>query len=100
MKNVAASVLARLRNISKSSSARFQHVLQQYAIERVSYRISKSTHVQGVVLKGALLLKTIGIQDARPTMDIDMLRKGKADQARLLAGAFPFDRFTKLGSPT
>jgi len=85
MKNVVASVLARLRNISKSSGAPFQQVLQQYAIERFLYRISKSTHAQGVVLKGALLLKTIGIPGARPTMDIDMLRKGKADQASLVA---------------
>jgi predicted nucleotidyltransferase component of viral defense system len=84
MKNVAASVLARLRNISKSSGAPFQQVLQQYAIERFLYRISKSTHAQSVVLKGALLLKTIGIQGARPTMDIDLLRKGKADQASLV----------------
>jgi hypothetical protein len=85
MKNVVASVLARLRNISKSSGAPFQQILQQYAIERFLYRISKSTHAQGVVLKGALLLKTIGIPGARPTMDIDMLRKGKADQASLVA---------------
>src|SRR5712672_686582 len=85
MKNVVASVLARLRNISKSSGAPFQQVLQQYAIERFLYRISKSTHAQGVVLKGALLLKTIGIPGARPTMDIDMLRNGKADQASLVA---------------
>jgi predicted nucleotidyltransferase component of viral defense system len=85
MKNVVASVLARLRNTSKSSGAPFQQVLQQYAIERFLYRVSKSKHAQGVVLKGALLLKTIGIPRARPTMDIDMLRKGKADQASLIA---------------
>jgi hypothetical protein len=85
MKNVVASVLARLRNISKSSGAPFQQVLQQYAIERFLYRISKSKHAQSVILKGALLLKTIGIPSARPTMDIDMLRKGKADQASLVA---------------
>jgi predicted nucleotidyltransferase component of viral defense system len=84
-KNVVASVLARLRNSSKSSGAPFQQVLQQYAIERFLYRISKSKHAQGVILKGALLLKTIGIPSARPTMDIDMLRKGKADQASLTA---------------
>jgi hypothetical protein len=51
MKNVAASVLARLRNVSKSSGAPFQQVLQQYAIERFLYRISKSTHVQGVTAR-------------------------------------------------
>jgi len=85
MKNVVASVLARLRNKSKSSGAPFQQVLQLYAIERFLYRISKSTHAQSVILKGALLLKTIGIPSARPTNDIDMLRKGNADQASLVA---------------
>jgi predicted nucleotidyltransferase component of viral defense system len=84
-KNIVASVLAKLRNTSKSSGALFQQVLQQYAMERFLYRISKSKHAQSVVLKGALLLKTIGIPNARPTMDIDMLRTGKADQATLLA---------------
>jgi predicted nucleotidyltransferase component of viral defense system len=54
-------------------------------MERFLYRISKSKHAQSVVLKGALLLKTIGIPNARPTMDIDMLRTGKADQVTLLA---------------
>jgi len=85
MKNVVASVLARLRNHSKSSGAPLQQVLQQYAIERFLYRVSKSKHAQTVVLKGALLLRTIGIPNARPTMDIDMLRKGKADQTSLIA---------------
>lgn len=61
-KNVVASVLARLRNHAKSSGAPFQQVLQQYAIERFLYRISKSKHAESVILKGALLLKTIGIQ--------------------------------------
>ena len=85
IKNVAASVLAKLRNTSKSSGAPFQQVLQLYAMERFLYRISKSKHAQSVILKGALLLKTIGIPNARPTVDIDMLRKGKADHASLVA---------------
>ena len=84
-KNIVASVLARLRNAAKASGAPFQQILQQYAIERFLYRVSKSQHAQTVILKGALLLKTIGIPRARPTMDIDMLRKGKADQASLMA---------------
>jgi predicted nucleotidyltransferase component of viral defense system len=85
VKNVVASVLARLRNSAKAGGAPFQQVLQQYAMERFLYRLSKSQHAQGVILKGALLLKTIGIPNARPTMDIDMLRRGNADQASLLA---------------
>jgi hypothetical protein len=84
-KNIVASVLAKLRNASTSSGAPFQQVLQQYAMERFLYRVSKSKYAQSVILKGALLLKTIGIPNARPTMDIDMLRKGNADQASLLA---------------
>lgn len=84
-KNIAASVLARLRNTAKASGAPFQQILQLYAIERFLYRVSKSQHASTVILKGALLLKTIGIPRARPTMDIDMLRKGKADQASLIA---------------
>lgn len=84
-KNVVASVLARLRNRSKANGVPFQQVLQQYAIERFLFRISKSKHAESVILKGALLLKTIGIPRARPTMDIDMLRRGKADQAALVA---------------
>lgn len=83
-RNVTASVLARLRNESKSSGAPFQQVLQLYAIERFLYRISKSRHAQSVILKGALLLKTIGIPSARPTKDIDMLRTGRADQESLM----------------
>ena len=85
LKNVTASVLARLRNESKSRAAPFQQVLQFYAIERFLYRVSRSRHAQSVVLKGALLLKTIGIPNARPTMDIDMLRRGSAEQENLIA---------------
>jgi predicted nucleotidyltransferase component of viral defense system len=84
-KNVVASVLARLRKTATSSGSPFQQVLQQYAIERFLYRLSKTQHAQSVVLKGALLLNTIGIPRARPTMDIDMLRTGKADRATLIS---------------
>jgi predicted nucleotidyltransferase component of viral defense system len=84
-KNVVASVLARLRNHAKQSGAPFQQVLQLYAMERILYRISKSKHAGSVFLKGALLLQTIGIPRARPTMDIDMLRQGRADQESLVA---------------
>jgi len=54
VKNVVASVLARLRNHAKSTGAPFQQVLQLYTIERFLYRISKSKHAESVVLKGAV----------------------------------------------
>jgi hypothetical protein len=85
MKNIVASVLARLRNEANAQKVPFNQVLQLYAIERFLYRLSKSPHVDGVLLKGALLLKTVGIPRARPTMDIDLLRQGRADRASLIA---------------
>ena len=83
--NLVASILAKLHNNAQSAGVPFQQVLQQYAIERFLYRVSKSTHAQTVILKGALLLKTIGIPRSRPTLDIDMLRRGQADQGSLIA---------------
>jgi nucleotidyltransferase AbiEii toxin of type IV toxin-antitoxin system len=76
---------AAARQVKVERRTFFQQILQQYAIERFLYRVSKSKHAQDVVLRGALLLKTIGIPRERPTMDIDMLRKGKADPANLIA---------------
>lgn len=79
-KNLVASVLARLRNEAKAQGVPFNQVLQFYAIERFLARLSRSRHVDAVLLKGALLLKTVGIPHARPTKDIDLLRYGKADR--------------------
>lgn len=54
-------------------------------MERFLYRLSKSAHVDSVLLKGALLLRQAGIPRARPTMDIDFLRQGSADRHSLIA---------------
>jgi predicted nucleotidyltransferase component of viral defense system len=84
-KNPVASILARLRNQAAEQGVPFNQVLQFYAIERFLYRLSRSPHVNGVLLKGALLLRTVGIPRARPTMDIDLLRQGNADRESLIA---------------
>lgn len=84
VKNVPASVLARLRIEAREKQVPFNQILQFYAMERFLYRLSKSPHADGVLLKGALLLKTIGIPRARPTMDIDLLRQGKGDRDSLI----------------
>lgn len=84
-KNIVASILARLRNQATAASVPFNQVLQFYVIERFLYRLSRSPHVDSVLLKGALLLKTVGVPRARPTMDIDLLRRGKADRDSLIA---------------
>jgi hypothetical protein len=84
-KNVVASVLARLRNVADKVGLTFNDVLQSYVIERFLARLAQSPHADSVLLKGALLLRVWGIPRARPTMDIDLLRRGEADIASLVA---------------
>jgi hypothetical protein len=48
-------------------------------MERFLYRLSKTRHVDGVLLKGALLLRQAGLPRSRPTMDIDLLRESESE---------------------
>ena len=79
-----ASVLARLRNVAQGAGLSFNDILQAYVIERFLARLARSPHVDTVLLKGALMLRVWGVPRARPTMDIDLLRRGIADQAALV----------------
>jgi predicted nucleotidyltransferase component of viral defense system len=83
-RNVVASVLARLRNVAQEAGLSFNDILQSYVIERFLARLSRSPHADTVLLKGALMLRVWGVRRARPTMDIDLLRRGIADQAALV----------------
>jgi hypothetical protein len=83
-KNKVASVLARLRNIAAERSLSFNDVLQTYCNERFLARLAKSSTSDTVLLKGAQMLRVWGVSHARPTMDIDLLRRGEADQASLI----------------
>ncbi len=83
-KNVVASILARLRNVAKEGNLSFNDILQSYVIERFLARLARSPHVDTVLLKGALMLQVWGVPRARPTMDIDRLRRGTGDQAALV----------------
>lgn len=84
-KNVVASVLARLRNVADQGGHSFNDVLQSYVIERFLARLAVSPEVETVLLKGALMLRVWGVPRARPTMDIDVLRRGAADRDTLAA---------------
>jgi predicted nucleotidyltransferase component of viral defense system len=83
-KNVITSVLARLRNVAQEAGLSFNDILQSYVIERFLSRLSRSPHADTVLLKGALMLRVWGVPRARPTMDIDLLRRGVADSAALV----------------
>ena len=73
IKNVAASVKERLRNIASQTSKEFQSVVRQYVQERFLFRLSKSIYSNNFVLKGALLFIAHDISRNRPTRDIDFL---------------------------
>lgn len=83
-KNVVASVLARLRNVAQNADLSFNDILQSYVIERFLARLARSPHADTVLLKGALMLPVWGVPRARPTMDIDLLPRGAAEQATLV----------------
>jgi len=73
LKNIAASVKARLLNIAKENESNYQHILRQYVQERFLYRLSQSIHKNNFILKGALLFLAHNISNLRPTKDIDFL---------------------------
>ncbi len=74
--NVAASVRARLQNLSRQRGAEFQLVLSDFAIERLLYRLGVSRHADDFVLKGAMLFKLWTRDVHRATWDLDLLGRG------------------------
>ena len=76
VKNIGASVRARLLRISKEKGQNFDLVLTHYAIERLLYRLTQSRHADRFVLKGAMLLMTWFDEPYRGTRDLDLLSYG------------------------
>jgi hypothetical protein len=79
VKNLEASVHARLQNHARATNRPFQELLQYYAMERFLYRLSKSPHRTRLVLKGALMLHVWDAPLARATKDLDFL--GRLDNS-------------------
>ncbi len=75
LSNIAASVHQRLLNKAKESGRPFNELLQYFAIERFLYRLSRSSHADRFILKGALMFAVWCRPTSRPTMDIDLLGK-------------------------
>jgi hypothetical protein len=86
-KNLAASVRRRLMNYASAHGEPFQSMLTRYAMERLLYRISRSSAADRFVLKGALLFQIWSDHPHRATKDIDLLGFG-APSIRKLADLF------------
>ena len=78
LRNVAASVRARLLERSRETGERFQFMLQRYAAERFLHRLGESAYRERFVLKGAMLLALWGESIYRPTRDLDFTGYGSS----------------------
>ena len=79
LRNVPASVLARLKNLPRQRNLDFNTLLDRYAAERFLYRLSTSVEVDRFTLKGAALFRVWTEEELRPTRDVDFLAAGSAD---------------------
>lgn len=73
IKNLPASIHARLLNLAKQVGRDLNAVLLQYFQERFLYRLSISPYYEKFILKGALLFLIYDISPLRPTKDMDFL---------------------------
>ena len=73
IKNIPASIHARLLNKARVSGRPFNEILQYFMIERFLYRLAQSPYENQFVLKGAILFRAWGMLAFRPTRDIDLL---------------------------
>lgn len=84
-RNLPASVRQRLLNLSKERKEPFDLVLVRYGIERLLYRLSRSSHAEKFLLKGAMLFAIWADGTHRPTRDVDFLGFGPKDDEELKA---------------
>ena len=73
MADIAASVLARLKNKAAESGRSYQLCLQLFCQEEFLRRLEKSKYVENLVLKGGLFLYSLTNFDSRVTVDVDFL---------------------------
>lgn len=90
MKNVAASVRARLANLGRAQGVGLDFLIERFAMGRLLWRLSNSHAADQFVLKGAQLFAIWEQNPHRPTRDIDFL--GIGDPAEEAMRAF----FTSL----
>ncbi|HEY7346672.1 MAG TPA: nucleotidyl transferase AbiEii/AbiGii toxin family protein [Ktedonobacterales bacterium] len=86
VKNMAASVQARLKTLSGGSGHRYAQLLLLYTLEGILRRLAQSQHHNHFVLKGGLLLFGMKAHLARATRDLDLLgRDTPVDPASVAA---------------
>jgi predicted nucleotidyltransferase component of viral defense system len=77
IRNMGASVRARLLAIAKQRDQPLELFLTRYVLERLLWRLSQIEHRSRFALKGALLVTTWFDDPHRPTRDLDLLGFGE-----------------------
>ena len=85
IRNLGASVRARLLRLSKENGQSFDLVLTRFALERLLFRLSQSPHADRFVLKGAMLMMSWFDDPHRGTRDLDLLGFGDPSEDAMLA---------------
>ena len=83
VRNIGASVRARLLERARAEKTDFQILLTRYVLERLLYRLSVSDQRERFVLKGAMLFAIWRDDPFRPTRDLDLLGHGDAEPAAI-----------------
>ncbi|NLP23819.1 MAG: nucleotidyl transferase AbiEii/AbiGii toxin family protein [Syntrophomonadaceae bacterium] len=73
MANIAASVLARLKDKAREQSIPHQQMINLFCQEEFIRRLSESDYKNNLILKGGFLLYSISGFISRPTVDADYL---------------------------
>jgi predicted nucleotidyltransferase component of viral defense system len=76
MADIAASVLAKLKNKAKASGITYQQCLQLFVQEEFLRKLSKSGYDNFLILKGGLFIYTLTNFESRATIDVDLLLVG------------------------
>lgn len=76
MADIAASVLAKLKNKAKASGISYQQCLQIFFQEEFLRKLAVSKYAENFVLKGGLFIYTLTNFESRATVDVDFLMRG------------------------
>lgn len=82
-RNIGHSVFQKLLNLSKEKEEDFNYLLLRYCIERLLFRLSKSSFADKFILKGASLFLIWQGSSPRVTRDADLMSFGSPDVSRL-----------------
>lgn len=76
MADIAASVLAKLKNKAKDAGISYQQCPQLFMQEEFLRKLSKSEYDDFLILKGGLFIYTLTNFESRATIDVDFLLRG------------------------